>query len=530
MTTMEEPIDRGALFKYTQDYNLNAIVSSNFHWLRTVPETFFDIRDKNKYPARHYDRISISKSLKYSEILEIIVKYTPKIILIAKPILDEDNVPEISVDNLKLKNLSCFIYYGNLRMDFITKYLSNLKFLYSDSVSYSKNLPDKFKQTHLPNLELLCVNFANNDALTITAPKLEELNFYAWRSKNYNTLNAINNNVPENIPILTIDAFPQLKILRIDDNIKLNVSKSLNLKSLQFFFYKPKEKYVQSTGGGLDENRILQTYKGNFDSDYYINLLSFVKPTEVILPPNVFSRQIISTLRSYKIEKVGIYINDQHLIYYFEFFPNTLEIYDYENIHASMSIRNVDDLTKYISRTYTSIAPEFNDMVLGLQIESADVNNIVSDSINSNLSSSVKTNINIVCLTNFDLSDPHYNHKWMYTFNQIEVEYHTKPIIITRCEIIKPDREFMWPSYVWGVKKRVMIMNLQKQSLHLDISTTCTNSLIALLTNIDGSFPFKTAIIVTHGFALSHTNIEQIKANFSNAQITFQDVPYVLYS
>lgn len=558
---MEEVIDRGALFKYTQDYNLNAIVSSNFRWSNSLPDAFFDVKDTITYPPRHYDQISVSKSLSYENILEIVVKYTPKTLFIAKPIRDDDDVPELNIDFMKLKNLTCFIYYFDLKINFITKYFPNIKHLFVDSVSFSKTMPENFKQATLNNLEVLCVNVVGRHALNITAPGLLELSLYCWEGNRLSTKSKKNTKMaddtknanerdPQNmqpvlqIPNINLDNYQMLRILRLDDSIQIKTSnRSKLLRSLQFFYHQnitPSYKNghhmmtrnkTEATNALNSDNVLLKEIKGNFDPQYYLSILESIKPSEVIIPPNIFTPDIIKTLRSsYNIQRVGIYTSENYCTKYFENFPNSLEIYDYNNLHACMAIRYSDDLTKYISRTYSSVVPDLDDLILGMHLNNNDDNNVVKDSMTSALSPSENNQNSIVCLTNFDISDPSYNYKWMYIFHNIESEFRTKPIIITRCEIVKPDKEFTWPSIAWAMKKRVIVMNLQKQTLHLDISNTSTNALINLLDNINGSFPFVILIIVTHGFTLTSTNIMQIKAHFENVNITVQDVPYILYS
>lgn len=559
---MEEIIDRGSLFKYTQDYNLNAIVPSNFHWTNVLPDAFFNIKDIKTYPPRHYDQISISKSMSYMEILAIVAKYTPKTIFITKRISDNDDVPDTTVDLMKLKNLTCLIYFFDLKLNFIIKYFPNIKYLFVDSVDFVKSTHENFKNASLNNLELFCVGTANKYALNINAPNLTEMNLYKWKNvndtprhnnknKNTNTTttnsttttasntnakatttqptnNANDNQEYNEIPVFEASKFSALKILRIDDNIKINLNQNLTkMNSLQFIFHQPlsSPKTVPK-----DDKNILKNIIGSYETEYYLNLISLTKPSEIILPPNVLTVESIRSLSGYGVKKAGIYISENYLIDYFEAFPDSLEIYDFNNLHACLSLRYADDLTKYISRTYTSVAPDFKDLILGMPINNVDDNNIIKESLTDSITSTNSNQNNIVCLTNFDLSNSNYSFKWMYMFNHIESEFKMKPIIITRCEVVKPEKEFAWPSMVWAMKKRVMIMNLQKQSLHIDISNISTYALINLLDSINGSFPFKTLIIVTHGFVLTPTNIMQIKTHFEDVNITVQDVPYVLYS
>lgn len=551
---MEEVIDRGPLFKFTQDYNLNAIVSSNFHYQVKLPDAFFNITDTKSYPLRHYDQISVSTSLTYIEILEIIAKYTPKIIIITKRIRDDNNVPEISIDYMKLQNLTCFIYFFDLKLNFITKYFPNIKYLYVEKVHYSKSIPENFKHANLNNLELFSVNIVNKYAVEVIAPNLKELNLYCWEN-NYHTKKQtnLNNNSAHNtnpiqpageeIPVLDLDNYKMLRILRIDDNIKINLKNDTKeLVSLQFMFHhnnsSNKNKNIfdfnktKNNDSELEShNKLLKEIKGNFDSDYYSSLLLLIKPSEVILPPNIFNTTTIKKLKSlYKIQKCGIYISENFLINYFEQFPESLEIYDYNNLHASISLRYGENLSKYVNRTYTSVSPELQDIILGIQMNKNDDNNVIKDSITKAFTSSNQNLNNIICLTNFDLSNPVYNYKWMYIFHQIESNFKIKPIILTRCELVKPEKEFIWPSIVYSIKNRVIVMNLQKQSLHLDISIISVHELIKFLDNINGSFPFTTLVLITHGFNLTPTNIMQIKAHFKDAEITVQDVPYILYS
>lgn len=558
---MEEVIDRGSLFKYAQDFNLNAIVPSNFHWSNNLSDAFFDVKDTKTYPPRHYDQISISKSLSYENILEIVAKYTPKTLFIAKPIRDDDDVPDLNIDFMKLKNLTCVIYFFDLKINFITKYFPNLKYLFVDSVHFSKSLPENFKQATLNNLEILGVNVVGTHALNIIAPSLVELSLYCWegnhhimKSKNDTKMDDdddidTNKRDPQNmqpvvqIPNFNLDNYPMLRILRLDDSIQItSKSRSKLLKSLQFFYHQDldPQKTNSASSDNNDkknppnasvENKILKEIKGNFETQYYISLLEVLRPSEVILPPNIFAPDIIKTLRpTYGVRKVGIYTSENYFTKYLENYPDSLEIYDYNNLHACMAIRHSNDLTKYISRTYSSAVPDLEDLVLGMQINNNDHNNVIKDSMISALSPAENNQNSIVCLTNFNIADPNYNYKWMYIFHNIESEFKTKPVIITRCEIVKPIKEFVWPSIVWAMKKRAIIMNLQKQILHLDISNTSPHALIDLLDNINGSFPFTTLIIVTHGFTLTSTNIMQIRAHFENVNITVQDVPYILYS
>lgn len=530
---MEEIIDRGPLFKYTQDYNLNALVSSNFHWTNTLTDAFFDVKDSKTYPARHYDQISVSKSLTYIDILEIVVKYTPTLIYITKPIINTEKVPDINVDFFKLKNLSCFVYFFDIKLDFIIKYFPHIKYLYTDSISFSQSTPENIKNYTFEELKIFCANIANENALNINAPMLEELNLYCWINKtntaNVNDESNIKNTAAQ--PVINLDKFPLLEILRIDDNIKIVLNNPTKaLYSLQFIYHDGSMTVKKTSNVIKKENKLLKVVNGNFPSEYYTSLLSLIKPKELILPPNIFSIETINKLKkTYKIQKIGIYIHENHFVNYFENFPEYLEIYDFHNLHASMSIRYANDLSKYVSRTYSSISPGLDDLILGMQINNNDNNNIVTDSLMSSLTSPTNEH-NIVCLTNFDIAHPNYNYKWMYIFNQIETEFRQKPIVITRCEIVKAEKEFFWPSIAIAIKKRVIIMNLQKQSLHLDISIMSINSIINLLDNINGSFPFKILIIVTHGFVLTAANITQIKMHFEDVDITVQDVPYILYS
>lgn len=536
---MDELIDRGALFKHTQDYNLNAIVSNNFHWTNILPNSFFDVKDSTTYPARHHDNISVSKSVTYIDLIEIIIKYTPNRLYIAKPIRDADNLPNIQVDYMKLKNLSTVVYYFDMRVDFLTKYLNHIKYLFVDRLVLGKGQAELPKDLNLPNLENLCVNLVNEVALNLHVPNVRELSLY-----HYSTPKTKDQTVAHN-PALNLENYKMLDILRIDDSIQIKPGPlDKKIYSLQFMFYRsrneeetssPVKKEAaaaanESTTKNADtKNSVIKTYNGAFSSDYYSNLIETLRPSELILPPNALDKDYIKNkLKSVAggIQKLGIYVNDLYVVSYFELFHNSLEIYDYNNPHAAMCLRYVDDLTKYVSRTYTSVVPELEDLVLGLPLHTEEL----GDEINLNSSLTTKTKSNIACLTNFDLSTPQYNSRWMYIINELETEFQMKPVIITRCEIVKPEKEFVWPSIVWAIKKRVIIMNLQKQSVHLDISATSTNSLIKSLEFISGSFPFKTLIVITHGFSLSQSSIMQVQARFPNVDITIQDVPYVLFT
>lgn len=562
---MENLIDRGPLFKYTQDYNLNSIVSCNFHWTNLMPATFIDIKNIKTYSIQHYEHVLITKSLTYKEILEIILTYTPKIIYITKKIKDPHTIPNIEFDMLKAKNLSCFIYLFDLRLDFVHKYFPNVKYIYADEVSFgsgsvsgaSPSPAAAAANINFALLEILSVNVVTNAALNVKAPRLKELNLYKWyedHDENTETTtttttttdqtekkqkeNKISKKTNKQIllkklpPYIDIDNYQFLSVIRLDDRIKLifnnnnNTITNSHLNSIQFFYFIP-EKYQSKSGVLIN----LKPLTGNHDPSYYKSILKKFKPKEIIIPPNVFNKSDIDDISSMNaIQNIGLYIGDNYINLYLEKFKNAIEIFDYYNIHAAMCLRYDSDATKYFSRTYESLAVGAQDIVYGSQtILKDNQNNIIEPTTPSITSNSTDKN-NIICLTNFDLTNPNYNARWMYLFTMIEKEFKLKPIIITRCEIVKPIKEFSWPSLVTAIKKQITIINLQKQSLFLDISNITTKSLIDNLDRINGSFPFKSIVIITHGMNISKENIAYIKDRYGGINITAYDMPYVIYT
>lgn len=529
---MEVLNDRGPLFKYTQDYNLNAVVPFTFHWVNQIPHTFVDIRDIDRSVGRHYDRISLSLPVSYTQVLQAIVKFTPRMLYIHKKIVNDGVLPEQGPDPIKLENLITLIYVDDLKLDFVEKFLPNLQYIYTESLSCVSSLAPGGECAHntvFERLKVFSCTRGTSFALEIRAPNLVELNIY----KLVHGPRGMGDDDDE--PRIDLGNYRHLRVLRLPDNVRVRTpadqQNTVLLNTLQFFFNRPGAVNDSSSVPGEPINNV----RGSFDGDYYMDLVARYKPRFLILPPNVLAESQVDKLPAAGVQALGVSIHENLAVRCFSLFP-LLEIYDSYNMHAAMSVRQTTDLSKYVSRIYKSLHTNVNDLISGIDIRQEPE------------TKSPDNKPYLLMLCNFDPSDSLYMNRWLYTIEQFRQKLDTNPILVMRCEIVKTrtaagtggsaavtanydKSQFAWPSVVQCLRKRIIIMNTQTKLLHIDISLNSIQNIISLMQRIYKMFAFEKVVIITHGFTISDFNVDLIKKAIPpDTELNIHSVPYMVYS
>lgn len=530
---MEVLNNRGPLFKYTQDYNLNAVVPVTFHWVNQIPHTFVDIRDIDNTVGKHYDRISLSMPVTYTQILEAIVKFSPRMLYIHKTIVNDGTLPELGPDPIKLENLKTLVYTGDLKLDFIARFLPNIKHLYIESLNCLPSSTPTASNECVHNgvfgeLKNFSCTLGSSFALSIIAPNLVEFNVYKMNGR----VTAAGNDYH-----IDLNNYPSLRILRVPDNVRVIMAKdaksSVLLNTLQFFFN------VQGAVNDslfLPDSIVRNDIRGFFDGNYYIELVARYKPKFLILPPNVLSSDQLEQLPELGVQSLGISVHENLAINCFSLF-SLLEVYDSYNMHAAMSVRQTTNLEKYVSRIYKSIHTKVEDLISGIDIRKETEATAPSDKPY------------LLMLFNFEPYDKLYMTRWMYMIENFRQKVDKNPILILRCEIVKTRNsalgdgvdvsstllydkaQFAWPSVVQCLRKRIIIINTQTKLLHLDISLNSIQNIIALVKRIYKIFEYEKIVIITHGFTISDTNIVVLKRAIPlKIELNIHGVPYKVYS
>lgn len=413
--------DGGPLFGRVFTYNINTIVPIAFNWPSNDndnSQNYFLLNDDagggGGGDKTHHDRIKIKSSLSSEDFFKALKQYTPSVVFVMSQLTIGDQENEFRYDKL-----TTLIYGGSdLRLDYISHWFPNLKFLYVYSLRKLRQIT--VEQIHFPELETFSCWFADLDVVDlIDAPKLQNLDIY----KRIGIRKQI-----QLKPLLRLRTEDVGDILLDDGNLQMEV--------LQYFHT---AKGCALTSNISSEHELTTEEK----RDRFMKYIRMYRPRDVLVPSSLLSAADISELydllesRHGKNFTLGAYIDDAQIEQFIQVFKS-LQIFDNFQPLKTVSLRESSDSHVYLTKDMDSgirekILPHDRDnykFLLG--------------------------NFNIFTDT---------NQLWLNVFNDRLSKY----IYICSSELLL-DNERKWPNLVKNNKNRVVIYNAETKSVYLDIN------------------------------------------------------------